>query len=60
SGDIQLAISFHPIFTLAIYPVLAILLFQDFFIAVYRVIRKEDISSIIEFIFARQNKEAKK
>ncbi len=60
SGDIQSAIGFNPIFTLALYPIFFILLLQDIFVAIVRVIKKQDSISIIEFLYNRLGKGAKK
>ncbi|MFZ2539067.1 MAG: DUF2752 domain-containing protein [Oscillospiraceae bacterium] len=59
-GEFQSAIGFNPVFTLALYPILFILLLQDIFVAIQRVIKKQDEISIIEFVFKFRQKGAKK
>lgn len=57
SGDLSLAISYNPVYTLAFYPILLILFVQDFLIAIIRTIRNKKMISLLEFIF--MNKKAR-
>ena len=51
SGDLGAAIEFNPVFTLALYPIAGILAVQDFFVAIYRVIKKKEKQSMIEYFW---------
>ncbi len=52
SLDFTSAIAYHPIFTLVFYPFVFILVFQDYLICLYNVIKHKKVKSLLEYVIS--------
>lgn len=55
-GEIALAISAHPAFILAVFPIGIIMWAQDFFSCLYGMIKRKPTCTLFEFLINKENK----
>lgn len=54
--DFTRAVAFHPVFTLALYPIVGIFAIQDFLLCLYNLISGNDRLSLLRHLFSNRHK----